>query len=191
MLACALLAAPAPALADCAYGPAFPAYGQARGETFTGTFRGKTTDEFGQDVLHWDVDHVYAGDIETGRLDGWGAGRPNCHGLHFRVGARYLVSARDGHRDAFGTLAYRVHTGGSVSLVPFQGTAAGFPTRYRVYSLVDAVAYLAPGALPATEAIRGPGRAGDGHLQLLLLALAFTLGMGAWMVGVRHRALGS
>lgn len=146
------LVAPSSVLADCQGGPQWTrTVDRAQGETFVGVFRGATKNGEGDETFHWTVEHVYAGNLHPGRLDGWGTGLPSCHPAHFHAGVRYLVSSdQHGGGDAFDVAAYVVLDHGRIQLIAFEGKPSEYPIGLRVDTLAEALAVLVTG-LPPTD----------------------------------------
>lgn len=140
----------APTFADCDYGPHWPSrLKYAQGSTFAGTFVRSFTNDGGNFVDVWDVDHVYAGDdVQVGRAR---YTFYSCHPARYQAGTRYLVSA-----PAFGsgstsrTVAYEILGRGRVQLVGFETKPSRYPKVFQVDRLDQAIARLT-GELPPTD----------------------------------------
>jgi hypothetical protein len=136
-----------------------------RGTTFVGVFEGATTDEVGDQALHWDVERVYAGPLTPGPLDGWGEGT-GCHPTKYREGTRYLVSSQfPGGADAFDSVAYEILGGGRVRIAPFPDQPrSSAPAVFHVDTLREALDLLVPGR-PPREPGSGPSPSFEASLR--------------------------
>jgi hypothetical protein len=148
--AAAMVVTASPMNADCQGGPVWPLSAEwSRGETFIGVFERTETVGGSDQLLHWGIERVYAGDLMPGPTV-WGEGLPSCHPIYFTEGVRYLVSSSTRNRDAFNVVAYRVLDGGGLRMHAFEGAPSDYPPELQVDTLGEALRVLVPG-LPSTD----------------------------------------
>ena len=167
---------PASVSADCSQGPEWPTLSEARGTTFVGTVI-ELGEGDGADFYTWDVERVYAGDLEPGRLERFGLGPPSCHPIVLRPGARYLVSSgyADGAAGAFSTVAYAMVGDGTVRLASWpERSRSSAPAVYRVDTFTEALGILL--GMPPTDAIPAGGSSPALPLVLVFGVAAVTSG---------------
>lgn len=150
-----LLIGTAPARADCDQGPAWPDPSEARGTTFVGTVIELVEGEEGN-AYAWQVEKVYAGTLDPGRLPRWGWAPPGCHPTVLRPGTRYLISSGypDGAAGAASTVAYELLAGDRVRLASFgkEQPRSTAPAIYRVDTFAEALSILL--GMPPTDAVQ-------------------------------------
>lgn len=162
LVGCSLLAVAAPirgAIAqDCNLEPGRPVdAASVRGTAFIGTFRGDDT---------WDVEETLAGDPLGDTLE---YDADPCQPLDFVAGVRYLVSTSSPERpDSYTTVAYRLLPDDHARLVQFESAVPRelYPPEFRVGTLAEAIALVAPDAVLPDTSTADPGLL-DGVASLL------------------------